>query len=93
VKQADLLILDDSASALDYLTESRLYHAVTKSNRETGRTLIVISQRIAAIRSADRILVLDEGRMVGFGTHRRLLTDCPEYKEIVDSQLFGKEAT
>jgi ATP-binding cassette subfamily B protein len=93
VKQADFLILDDSTSALDYLTESRLYHAIKEANRETGRTLIVISQRIAAIRDADRILVLDEGKRVGFGTHKQLLRDCPEYKEIVDSQLFGKEAT
>lgn len=92
VRKADLLILDDSASALDYVTEARLYRALAKANRKTGRTLVAVSQRIAAIRSADRILVLDEGRMVGFGTHRELLEDCGEYKEIVDSQLFGKEA-
>ncbi len=93
VKRADLLVLDDSASALDYLTESRLYRAVAESAGACGRTLIVISQRIAAIRPADRILVLDDGRMAGFGTHDSLLEDCPEYKEIVDSQFFGKEAT
>ena len=93
MKRAELLILDDSASALDYLTEARLYAALADSNRKTGRTLMIISQRIAAIREADRILVLDEGRQVGFGTHNQLLLDCPEYKAIVDSQLFGKEAT
>lgn len=92
VKRSELLVLDDSASALDYLTESKLYRALTRSSRATGRTLVVISQRIAAIRKADYILVLDEGRQVGFGTHDQLLAKSPEYKAIAESQLFGKEA-
>lgn len=92
-KSADVLVLDDSASALDYLTEARLFSAIASANCGTGRALVVISQRIAAIRRADRILVLDEGRQAGFGTHEHLLRVCPEYKAIVDSQLFGKEAT
>lgn len=89
VKQPEILILDDSASALDYATDA----ALRKALKETGDNQItfIVSQRAASIMHADKILVLDEGEMVGSGTHNELLESCEVYQEIYASQ-FKKEA-
>ena len=83
VKDAELLILDDSFSALDYLTERRLKNALRENYQLSA---IIISQRVSSIRNADRILVLDDGKMQGFGTHEELLQKSAVYQEIVRSQ-------
>jgi ABC-type multidrug transport system fused ATPase/permease subunit len=90
VRRPDILILDDSASALDYATDA----ALRKSLRELpdAPTVFLVSQRTASIRFADTILVLDEGRLVGKGTHESLLNNCTVYQEIYYSQ-FPKEAS
>lgn len=89
VKKPEILILDDSASALDYATDA----ALRKALKETGKNQItfIVSQRAASIMHTDKILVLDEGEMVGSGTHKELLENCEVYKEIYASQ-FKKEA-
>lgn len=89
VKKAEVLILDDSSSALDYATEAKLRTALAALS---GRmTLFVISQRASAVMHADKILVLDNGELVGIGTHDSLLRDCAVYREIYASQS-SKEA-
>lgn len=95
VRKPEILILDDSASALDYATDAALRHALREYSRENGRdaTVFLVSQRAASIKQADKILVLDEGRLAGVGTHRELLENCPVYKEICLSQLSEKEVT
>lgn len=82
VKQPELLILDDSASALDYATDARLRQAL----RSVKATTLIISQRISAVRQADAILVLDQGKPVGLGSHEQLMKDCAVYQEIEASQ-------
>lgn len=82
VKQPKLLILDDSASALDYATDARLRQAL----RSVKATTLIISQRISAVRQADAILVLDQGKPVGLGSHEQLMKDCAVYQEIEASQ-------
>ena len=89
VGHPDILILDDSASALDYATDARLRAAI--GALPNPPTTFVVSQRAASIRHADWILVLDDGRVVGQGTHETLLEQCPVYQEIYHSQ-FRKEA-
>ena len=89
IRQPEILILDDSASALDYATDARLRAAI--GALPTPPTTGVVSQRAASIRHADWILVLDDGRVVGQGTHETLLEQCPVYQEIYHSQ-FRKEA-
>ena len=84
VKNAPLLILDDSFSALDYLTEHNLKTALKE--QYPGTTLLIISQRVSSIRGADQILVLDDGKMAGLGTHEELMASCPVYQETVYSQ-------
>ena len=83
----DLLILDDASSALDYKTDAALRAAL----RELGDTVttITVAQRASSVMGCDRILVLDEGRCVGYGTHAQLLESCPVYREISDSQMGG----
>ena len=88
VRKPDILILDDSASALDYATDARLRMAIR--NMKAAPTTFIVSQRAASVRFADQILVLDEGRLVGQGTHEQLLDSCPVYQEIYYSQ-FPKE--
>ena len=88
VRQPEILILDDSASALDYATDARLRAAI--GALENPPTTFVVSQRAASIRTADGILVLDDGRVVGQGTHEALLRTCEVYQEIYYSQ-FQKE--
>ncbi len=85
VRRAEILILDDSASALDYATEAALRAALRTLPEKP--TLFIISQRTASIRHADRILVLEEGRPVGIGTHDELLASCEVYREIYESQF------
>ncbi len=88
VRRPAILILDDSASALDFATDARLRKAIKE---DTGdMTVFLVSQRAATIKNADQILVLDDGRLAGKGTHRELLQSCPLYKEICLSQ-FSKE--
>ena len=88
VRQPKILILDDSASALDYATDARLRQAIARMKQPP--TTFVVSQRAASVRFADVILVLDDGVLVGQGTHQQLLASCPVYQEIYYSQ-FPKE--
>lgn len=85
----EVLVLDDSFSALDYATDARLRQALAREQADTA--VLVVAQRIATVMGADQIIVLDEGRVVGQGTHEELLRSCPEYLEIVKSQLSAKE--
>ena len=89
VRRPKILILDDSASALDYATDANLRMAIRAM--ENPPTTFIVSQRAASVRFADEILVLDDGRLVGKGTHEALLESCPVYQEIYYSQ-FPKEA-
>ena len=90
VRRPEILILDDSSSALDYQTDARLRAAIAALPGKT--TVLTVSQRTSSLRSADRIAVLDEGRLVGLGTHEELLSTCPVYAEIDASQnADGKE--
>lgn len=90
VRKAEILILDDSASALDYATEAALRKALCSI--EPRPTIIIVSQRTASIMHADRIFVLDDGILVGAGTHSELLDSCEIYQEIYDSQFRKEEA-
>ncbi len=90
VKQAPILILDDSASALDMATDARLRASIRAL--DYAPTVFIVSQRTNAIMDADKIIVLDDGRVEGIGTHEQLLADCMIYKEIYESQ-FKKEVT
>lgn len=89
VRNPEILILDDSASALDFATDARLRKAI-RENTE-NMTVFIVSQRAASIMQADKIIVLDAGRIVGIGTHKELLKDCSVYKEICYSQLSKEE--
>lgn len=90
VKQAPILILDDSASALDMATDARLRAAIRKLSYHP--TVFIVSQRTNAIMDADQIIVLDDGKVEGIGTHEQLLATCEVYKEIYESQ-FKKEVS
>lgn len=90
VRKPEVLILDDAASALDYATGAALNKALR--NTDFAPTVITVSQRVAAIRNADIIVVLDEGEIVGMGTNDELLRSCEVYKEIFDSQLEKEDA-
>ncbi len=83
----EILILDDSSSALDYKTDASLRKALREESGES--TVITVAQRVSSVKSCDQILVLDQGRIIGRGTHEELLETCPEYKEISDSQMGG----
>lgn len=85
VKKPDILILDDSASALDYATDAKLRKGIRQM--EGSMTVFIVSQRASSIMHADKILVLDDGRIVGAGTHETLLAECSVYREIYQSQF------
>lgn len=85
VKKPPILILDDSASALDYITESKLRKAI--ANLKYNPTVFIVSQRASSVMHADKIIVLDDGKAVGRGTHEELLRECETYKEIYSSQF------
>ena len=87
LRQSPVLILDDATSALDLRTEANFYRAMER--RRAGITKIVVAQRIATARRADRIIVIDNGAVAGVGTHGELLGSCPVYREIVRSQAGG----
>ena len=88
VRRPEILVLDDSASALDQATDLNLRLAIQKLDYHP--TVFIVSQRTASILAADQILVLDDGRMVGLGTHDALLASCPVYREIYESQYGGE---
>lgn len=90
VRKPQILILDDSSSALDFATDARLRKALRE--RTGGAAIFLVSQRASALRHADQILVLDDGRLAGKGKHEELLETCPVYREICLSQLSGEEA-
>ena len=89
VRKPEILILDDSASALDYATDAKLRMAIR--GLENPPTTFIVSHRTASVMHADKIIVLDDGKAVGIGTHDELLESCPIYKEIYDSQFKGGE--
>ncbi len=83
-RKADLVILDDVSSALDYRTDLRLRSALRRNYRDTS--VVLISQRISAVRNADRILVLQQGRIAGLGIHEELAASCEAYRELCRTQ-------
>ncbi|MBQ3225949.1 MAG: ABC transporter ATP-binding protein [Clostridia bacterium] len=89
VKQPEIYIFDDSFSALDFKTDANLRKALAEQTKES--TVIIVAQRVSTIMNADRILVLDEGKLVGCGKHRELFDSCEVYREIVLSQLTKEE--
>ena len=89
VRRPSVLILDDSASALDFATDAALRRAIKEYSRDM--TVFIVSQRVGTVRSADRIAVLDDGRLAGYGTHSELLRSCEVYREICSSQLEREE--
>lgn len=90
VPQSDILIMDDSASALDYATDARLRKAIQDMKRKP--TVFIVSQRTSSIQNADLILVLDDGKIAGQGTHEQLLHSCDIYREIYETQFKKEEA-
>ena len=84
---SDILVFDDSSSALDYKTDASLRAAIRKNHRNS--TIITVAQRISSIMSMEHIIVMEEGRMLGYGNHEELLESCPVYKEIFESQMGG----
>lgn len=85
VKKAPVYIFDDSFSALDFKTDAKLRRALTKYTENA--VVLIVAQRVSTIMNAEQIIVLDEGKIVGKGTHKELLKTCPEYREIAESQL------
>lgn len=89
VKKAPMYIFDDSFSALDFKTDAKLRRALTKYTENA--VVLIVAQRVSTIMNAEQIIVLDEGKIVGKGTHKELLKTCPEYREIAESQLSKEE--
>ena len=83
----EILVLDDSSSALDYKTDANLRAALRENM--SGTTLVTVAQRVSSVKDCTLILVLDEGKIIGKGTHEELLSSCPEYREISESQMGG----
>ena len=90
VHRPDIYLFDDSFSALDYATDAALRAALAKETRHA--TVVIVAQRVATIRNADRIIVLDRGRIAGRGTHGELMASNETYREMVLSQLTEQEA-
>jgi ATP-binding cassette subfamily B multidrug efflux pump len=90
VRKPEIYLFDDSFSALDLATDARLRAALRPVTRDA--TVLIVAQRVSTIRDADLILVLEDGVVVGRGTHAELLADSPTYQEIVTSQLSAEEA-
>jgi ATP-binding cassette subfamily B multidrug efflux pump len=90
IRRPELYLFDDSFSALDLATDARLRAALRPVTRDS--TVLIVAQRVSTIRDADQILVMEDGALVGLGTHRELLVSCPTYQEIVESQLSAEEA-
>jgi ATP-binding cassette, subfamily B, multidrug efflux pump len=90
VRRPEIYLFDDSFSALDYATDAALRASLARETAEA--TVVIVAQRVATIRDADRIIVLDEGRIVGSGRHHELMTGNQTYREIVLSQLTEAEA-
>ena len=89
IKMAPIYIFDDSFSALDFTTDLNLRKALNQNLSDS--TIIIVGQRVASIMDADQILVMDEGRIVGKGTHKQLMESCEEYQQIAYSQLSKEE--
>jgi len=90
IRRPEIYLFDDSFSALDLATDARLRAALRPITRES--TVLIVAQRVSSIVDADQILVLDDGMLVGIGTHATLLESCPTYAEIVQSQLPAEVA-
>jgi ATP-binding cassette subfamily B protein len=90
VRRPQVYLFDDSFSALDYATDARLRAALAEETRDA--TVVIVAQRVATIRNADHIIVLDDGRVAGTGTHHDLLACSETYREIVLSQMTEREA-
>jgi ATP-binding cassette subfamily B protein len=90
VRRPEIYLFDDSFSALDLATDARLRAALAPHVADAA--VVIVAQRVSTIMGADQILVLEDGHVVGLGTHRQLLADCPTYQEIVESQLSADEA-
>ena len=88
-RRPEVLIFDDSFSALDYKTDRQLRSILKKET--IGTTLLIVAQRIGTIKDADKIIVLEEGRIVGMGSHNELMENCEAYQEIAYSQLSKEE--
>ncbi|MBO5955480.1 MAG: ABC transporter ATP-binding protein [Clostridia bacterium] len=86
-KKPEILILDDSSSALDYKTDAALRRALDENMKET--TVVTVAQRVSSVKDCGLILVLDQGKIIGCGTHSELLRDCDQYREISQSQMGG----
>lgn len=87
---AEILVLDDASSALDYRTDALLRKAISAHHADS--TVIMVAQRVSSIMNMDHILVMDEGRAIGYGTHRELLESCPAYREICQAQMGDMDA-
>ena len=90
-KKPEIFIFDDSFSALDFKTDAKLRNELNKMIEKTKSTVLIVGQRIASIMSANQIIVLDEGKIVGKGTHDELMKNCKVYQEIAYSQLSKEE--
>ena len=89
VRRPEIFVFDDSFSALDFKTDAKLRAALRKETAEA--TVIIVAQRVSTVMDADRIVVLDEGRVAGIGSHKELMQTCEVYREIVSSQLSEEE--
>ena len=89
VRRPEIYIFDDNFSALDFKTDAKLRAAL--KDEVKGATVFMVAQRVSTVMDADKIIVLDEGRVAGMGTHRELLKSCDIYREIVASQLSEEE--
>jgi ATP-binding cassette subfamily B multidrug efflux pump len=89
IRRPEIYIFDDSFSALDYQTDAKLRARLKKETTES--TVLIVAQRVGTIMHADKIIVLNEGEVVGMGTHRELLEKCPIYYDIAASQLSKEE--